>query len=1141
MRNRTGTLFFLVAALALVGRDATPRGRNGSFPRRTATLSGGAVTTFAGNSQHTGIYEAPAQDINAIHWSTSIDLNNTGAFAHYGAPLVTSGNTVLVSVKTAANGFQVSAFDGSAGAPKYTLASDYILPSHGWIPSYQPVLAAGPQGTRLYYPGAGGTVQYIEDPDSDSPAAPVREVFYTSLANYEANAAAFNAAIFVNTPITADSAGNIFFGFRVQGTAPAPLATTQSGFARIGPGGDATYVLAGAAAADPSIARDSHNSAPALANDESVLYVVVKAAGSDSYGYLLGLDAATLATRHRVFLKDPRNGGANNAVILDDSTASPTVAPDGDVYFGVFGNPYNGSRGFLLRFSGDLAVEKAPGGFGWDNTAAIVPSGMVPSYTGSSPYLIFTKYNSYANAGPDSGNGVNRIALLDPGSTEIDPHASSNGMAIMREVATVAGPTPDAENFDVPGAVREWCINTAAVNPPTGSVFTPSEDGHIYRWNLAANSLSQVVSLTPGIGEPYVPTAIGPDGVVYTLNGGTLFALGGLNGVAVTLSSSIPDDRAVVAGQSLTFTAAVASAFSRAVPSGTVTFQDTLYFVAGPDDLGSTTTILAADVPLDGAGQASCATAALGPGSHFIDALYSGGGGFSPGNASRIQRIHRSASTTTLTSFPNPSSLGQAVTFTSTAASTPPGSGTPTGMVTFLEGTDVLAQVPLDAGGTAAFNTAALSAGNHTLTAAFSSDPTFAASSGTAGQVVQGVPTITNTPTNTPTGTPPATATATPTPTPTPTRTPTPAPATSTPTPTPTRTPTSTATRTPTSTPTATPAPATGTPTPTPVPPTPTRTGTPSRTPTNTRTATPSRTPTKTRTETPTRTPTRTPTNTRTATPTRTPTNTRTATPTRTTTNIPTPTRTPTPPPTATRTPTSSPTSTPAVTPTSTPTPPPVIVPSLADFRAVRRPDDITVGPDLGATGHPAINLTGSAGSGGDTWISVYDATPADDAVQNVFGNVGLAADVLVHAYNNKKGAGLLALFNEGAGKAGLALVVFDRGGSDSLALGFVSKATGKFTALTSVSLGSGIVENAWYRLTMDVAVSGANVTVTGRVFRHATPTDPESALGAQVGATLATTKARPSGVDASGEVGIAAAAVSAAADSSVTNLTIHP
>src|SRR5258707_13525588 len=35
--------------------------------------------TFAGNAQHTSIYAPPAQSLNTIKWSTTIDFNNTGA------------------------------------------------------------------------------------------------------------------------------------------------------------------------------------------------------------------------------------------------------------------------------------------------------------------------------------------------------------------------------------------------------------------------------------------------------------------------------------------------------------------------------------------------------------------------------------------------------------------------------------------------------------------------------------------------------------------------------------------------------------------------------------------------------------------------------------------------------------------------------------------------------------------------------------------------------------------------------------------------------------------------------------------------------------------------------------------------------
>jgi hypothetical protein len=145
---------------------------------------------------------------------------------------------------------------------------------------------------------------------------------------------------------------------------------------------------------------------------------------------------------------------------------------------------------------------------------------MVHNYHGSSQYLLMTKYNNYAGEG---GNGVNKIAILDPNDTQTDP---TTGATVMKEVMSIAGVTPDSEFPTLTGAVREWCINNAVVDPATDSILANSEDGKLYRWDLNTNTFSQVLTLTPGVGEAYTPTLIGADGTVYAINDATLFAVG---------------------------------------------------------------------------------------------------------------------------------------------------------------------------------------------------------------------------------------------------------------------------------------------------------------------------------------------------------------------------------------------------------------------------------------------------------------------------------------------------------------------------------------------------------------------------------------------------------------------------------------
>jgi hypothetical protein len=80
-----------------------------------------------------------------------------------------------------------------------------------------------------------------------------------------------------------------------------------------------------------------------------------------------------------------------------------------------------------------------------------------------------------------------------------------------------------------------------------------------------------------------------------------------------------------------------------------------------------------------------------------------------------------------LNSTPNPSDFGQVVTFTATVA--PFASLIPTGVVTFTEGLIVLGSGVLDASGVAVFETSALAAGEHTITAKYIGDDHFSGSS----------------------------------------------------------------------------------------------------------------------------------------------------------------------------------------------------------------------------------------------------------------------------------------------------------------------------------------------------------------------------------------------------------------------------
>jgi Big-like domain-containing protein len=190
-----------------------------------------------------------------------------------------------------------------------------------------------------------------------------------------------------------------------------------------------------------------------------------------------------------------------------------------------------------------------------------------------------------------------------------------------------------------------------------------------------------------------------------------------------TLSSSAPSGSSF--GQAVTFTATVAPSSGTGTPTGTVTFTI--------DGTAQT------PVPLEVLGNVDQASlppiSSLTGGSHTIVASYSGDATFATSSGTTVQAVTRAGSTTTLAASPNTSTAGQTVTLTATVTPDARSTDTPTGTVTFEEGTTVLGTAPLN-DGIATFAISTLAVGSPSIAAVYSGDADFATSIGVTTETV---------------------------------------------------------------------------------------------------------------------------------------------------------------------------------------------------------------------------------------------------------------------------------------------------------------------------------------------------------------------------------------------------------------------
>lgn len=221
---------------------------------------------------------------------------------------------------------------------------------------------------------------------------------------------------------------------------------------------------------------------------------------------------------------DPTQNRPGAGAVTDNSTASPVVAPDGSVFFGVY-TRFDWSQGHMVKVSaaGNFLASYP---FGWDTTPALKTRGR--------GYSLVTKENHYSGVG--SYCNVESVCPSDRSAS--DP--ASPAAFFITQLSSDLKVEWQWQNTNTLTCTRggdgqvtcvndhpdgfEFCVNAPAVDR-RGNVYNNSEDGNLYVVG-PDGTLRQHLFLETALGAAYTPLSIGDDGRIYTQNDGHLLVVG---------------------------------------------------------------------------------------------------------------------------------------------------------------------------------------------------------------------------------------------------------------------------------------------------------------------------------------------------------------------------------------------------------------------------------------------------------------------------------------------------------------------------------------------------------------------------------------------------------------------------------------